>query len=98
MSKRTPKTQGAEWLFLSMGSFNGSGYADKSSPEAYLESYKHYKAWRNEATAVELVNKHLTEALFFAEKFVHAKDAGHTPSQKNIERFAAFRSRAGLLL
>lgn len=30
---KQPKTFGLEWLYLSLASFNGSGYADKSSPE-----------------------------------------------------------------
>lgn len=81
-----------------MGSFNGSGYADKSTAEAYLDSYKYYKAWRKEENALELVKAHPIESMFFAEKFMDSRDPGHTPSDKNMNKFEAFKSRAGLLL
>lgn len=80
-----------------MNAFNGSGYADKSSPEAYIESYKYYNAWKNRKDALETLLKHPIEALTFAEKLMDARDAGHQPSQKNIERFNAFKQRASLL-
>lgn len=98
MSKRKPKTEGTEWLALSMASFNGSGYADKSSPEAYVSSYMLYKAWKNKKEAVAAVKRHEIEALSFAEQLVHAADAGHTPSDKNLAKFEAFKIRAGLML
>lgn len=43
MSKRT--TSGIEWLAHSMASFNGSGYADKQSPEhkAQAKFKKYYQ-------------------------------------------------------
>lgn len=97
VGKRNPKTQGTEWLYLSMASFNGSGYADKQTPQAYLDSYKFYKAWRKEKEAVELLAKHQIEALVYAESLVNANDAGHTPSKKNQDAFDAFVARARLL-
>lgn len=98
MSKRTPATTGSEWLYHSMNAFNGSGYADKSSPEVFVESYKYYKAWRREATALSILKSFPLEALSYAEHLVDARDASVTPSKKNVERFEAFKSRAGLLL
>lgn len=98
MSKRTPATSGSEWLYHSMNAFNGSGYADKSSPEKYIESYIYYNAWKKRGEAIELVKRFRVEANTFAEKLVGAREAGHEPSKKNIEKFEAFKDRAGLLL
>jgi len=98
MSKRIPKTSGTEWLYLSMASFNGSGYADKSSPENYYESYLHYKAWRREKDAVRAAKQFKAEGLAFAEHLVKAREAGHIPSEKRLKSFQAFRERMGLLL
>ena len=98
MGKRTPKTKGSEWLYLSIASFNGSGYADKSSPEAYVKSYMLFKAWKKQKEAVSLVKSMGIEAQTFAERLVEAHDAGHQPSDKNRVAFEAFCSRAELLL
>ena len=97
MSKRSPKIQGTEWLYLSMASFNGSGYADKSSPEHYYQSYVLYSAWKNRPNAVRLAKLYELEALSFSEKLCVAADPGHTPSEKNINNFAAFCNRVSLL-
>lgn len=97
MSKRKPTTDGVEWLYLSMASFNGSGYADKSTAQSYLDSYTYYKAWKKDKRAVEIVRKFPDEALTFAEKLMHSKDPGHTPNNKFYKQFLAFIERAGLL-
>ena len=66
MKKRTPKTTGLQFLYLSMASFNGTKYADKTSPEEFVTSYIKYKqkkklnkdadlAIANYKTALELV-------------------------------------------
>lgn len=98
MSKRTPATTGSEWLYHSMNAFNGSGYADKSTPEAFVESYKYYKAWRRQAAALAILKNCPLEALTYAEHLVNARDASVTPNKQNLERFEAFKTRAGLLL
>lgn len=97
MSKRKPATTGSEWLYHSMNAFNGSGYADKSSPQAFVESYQYYKAWRREATAVSILKSFPIEAMSFAEHLVDAREPGITPSQKRLAQFEAFKSRASLL-
>lgn len=98
MSKKNPKTNGTEWLYLSMASFNGSGYAAKTSAEEYVASYLFYKAWRKEKEAVELLKKHPVEAMVYAEKLIHAKEPTHTPNLTQYAKFEAFKQRAGLLL
>lgn len=85
--KRQPKTQGLEWLYLSMASFNGSGYADKSSPEAYLSSYRAYKRMKKDVYAIGATFMFEVEAKMFSEKLVDAQDAGHTPSPKAMAKF-----------
>lgn len=42
MAKRKPTTTGLVFLFHSMNSFNGTKYADKSSPEEFVTSYIKY--------------------------------------------------------
>lgn len=99
MSKQKPaKTSGTEWLYLSMASFNGSGYADKSSPEAYVESYKLFKAWKKKPLAVQAAKQFSDEAHFFAEKLVEANPPGITPNQKNIDKFRRFCEQTSLML
>jgi len=90
MKKQKPKTVGLEWLYLSMASFNGSGYADKTDEESYVASYRAYKQWRKEHEAVELLNQHLDEAIFFTESLIEAKEASHYLSEKNLAKFRKF--------
>lgn len=85
--KRQPKTQGLEWLYLSMASFNGSGYADKSSPETYLSSYRAYKRMKKDIYAIGATHMFEIEARAFSEKLVDAQDAGHIPSKKAMAKF-----------
>lgn len=90
MSKRTPKTQGIEWLYLSMASFNGSGYADKTSPGHYIASYRAYKRMKKDAYAVGMVDLEKETALEFASKLVDAAEPGHTPSENSLRKFRAY--------
>lgn len=73
MSKRKPTTSGTEWLYLSMASFNGSGYADKATPENYIASYRAYKTWRKEPEAVRLVDSNYETAFEYATQLCQAK-------------------------
>lgn len=93
------KTEGLEWLSLSMSSFNGSGYADKATPENYVASYTAYKTWKRDRRALRLLADYPDVAYSLACRLVLARDAGHTPSD---ERLATFRQyyepdRVGLL-
>lgn len=85
--KKQPKTQGLEWLYLSMASFNGSGYADKSTPETYLSSYRAYKRMKKDVYAIGATYLFEVEAKAFSEKLINAADAGHTPSEKAMAKF-----------
>jgi hypothetical protein len=95
---KQPKTQGLEWLYLSLASFNGSGYADKSSADSYVESYIAFKRLKKQTKAVDMVRSNYDSALNMAEKLVHARDAGHIPSQKNYDKFMEFYSSGGGLI
>jgi|SRR3990167_279221 len=90
MSKRKPKTFGLEWLYLSMASFNGSGYADKATPENYVASYRAYKIWKKDKQAVQLIDENLDFAFQQATRLCLARDAGHTPSAKNFSKFKTY--------
>lgn len=84
------KTVGLEWLYLSMASFNGSGYAIKHTPQTYLDSYIAYKKWKKQYQAVELAQEERETAYTYAEKLYLAAPAGHTPSDKNRAKFMEF--------
>ena len=96
--KKQPTTSGSEWLFHSMSAFNGSGFADKTSPQNYVESYLFYNAWKKRPHAVELCKKFEVEALTFAEKLCEARPAGKFTSQKKLQEFEAFKNRTSLLI
>lgn len=95
---RQPKTEGLEWLYLSLASFNGSGYADKSSPESYIESYVAFKRMKKIERAIDIVRANYDSAIYMAETLIHAKDAGHVPSEKNYEKFMQFYASGGGLI
>lgn len=92
---KQPKTAGLEWLYLSMASFNGSGYADKSDPSTYVKSYIAYKRMKKKKDAVELVQANYDAALMYAERLVKAAEAGHTPSEKSYTKFMNFYNAGG---
>jgi hypothetical protein len=92
------KTQGLEWLYLSLASFNGSGYADKSSPESYIESYVAFKRMKKIEKAVDMVASNYDAAVNMAESLVDARDAGHVPSEKNYNKFMEFYASGGGLI
>ena len=73
-----------------MASFNGSGYADKHDADAYVESYKAFKRMKGDKYALELVEQFPTAPFGFAVELVHAADAGHTPSEKNLSKFRVY--------
>ena len=80
------KTEGLEFLYLSMSSLNGSGYADKSSPLAYAESYVKYKMWKKKITHAQLALNNWEETLQFAEHLCNAK-TGNQPNSKMYQKF-----------
>lgn len=88
MSKR--KTEGLEWLYLSMASFNGSGYADKTSPGHYLASYRAYKRMKRDHYALGMLELEPSYAQEIAEKMVNAAPPGHVPSEKGKRKFRAY--------
>ncbi len=67
-----PKTTGLRWLELSIVSFNGSGYANRDSAEAYLESYIKYKQWKRKPEAVKLAEQYYHSVLPLAEHLLEA--------------------------
>ena len=87
MSKER-KTEGIDWLINSLGAFNGSGYADTTNPELFLERYVSYKDMKNDQYAIEVVNEHRTEALdFLTSMLKRTYGAGRTPALKPMQKF-----------
>lgn len=86
---KTPKTSGLEWLYHSMASFNGTGYADRTNGKTFLQSYRLYKRLKNKTEAFELTNIYASEALEFAEHLSQGKEPSHQPSGKFYKRYLA---------
>lgn len=90
---KIPKTKGYEWLELSVISFNGSGYADMSSPGAFLDSYRQYKLWKRMPNAVALLDKYWWSIMKVAEHLVeNSEGAGRIPSQRRWQKFNDFKN------
>jgi hypothetical protein len=94
MSKKKPaKTKGGEWLYLSMAAFNGSGYADRSSADDFLRSYKLYKLWKKDLYAVELTRAIPEVALRYADHLVMmCQPPSHVASAKQMAKFVRFKA------
>lgn len=90
MSKRKPKTNGLEWLYLSLASFNGSGYADKATPETYIASYLAYKRMKKDNYAIEQLTQNIEFSLEQSERLCEARSAGHIPTTKNKLKFSKY--------
>jgi hypothetical protein len=89
------KTSGLQLLWLSLMSFNGSGYADYSGPEEYLESYKAYKTWKKDSEAVDLVTTLGAGLVPEIKEFISTTSgAGRTPSDRNLKKFSNYYSPA----
>lgn len=92
MSNSKSKTEGLEWLLLSLASFNGSGYADMRSPEDFLESYVAYKTLKKKKEAVQLANLYKPEALTMLKDLLgKTLGASRTPPEKYLKRVEAQR-------
>lgn len=94
MSKpRSAKTEGLTWLEYSITAFNGSGYRDDTSPEAFMESYIDFKKWKKQDTAVQLAVTYYQAVLPLAKHLVEESDgASTTPNPKQYQKWLAFRS------
>jgi hypothetical protein len=92
MSKGKPKTEGYIWLEHSFTAFNGSGYGDRDTPTAFVESYIQYKQWKKDTSAVKLAISFYTPLLTLAEYLIENSDgAGREVSPKNFEKFNKFK-------
>lgn len=92
MSREKPKTEGYIWLEHSFTAFNGSGYGDRDTPTAFVESYIQYKQWKKDTNAVKLANSFYTPLLTLAEYLIENSDgAGREVSPKNLKKFNKFK-------
>jgi len=90
MRKRT--TKGMDWLEHSMASFNGSGYADRTSAKSFLNSYLSYKWTKRDNYAINTVDKSYKGAMQIARKLMNAKLVGQKPIQKRLENFSKYHN------
>lgn len=89
---RKPKTEGYVWLEHSITAFNGSGYADRDSPEAFLDSYIDYKKWKRRPQGVQLANQFYEIALTLCQYLIdESPGPSHQPSAKNYDKFRLSR-------
>lgn len=86
---KKPKTNGIEWLYLSMSSFNGSGYANKTSPESYATSYVYYKYWKKLPEHAQVALDNWNDALVFGGILCDARD-GREPTEKYMNKFISY--------
>ncbi len=88
---KIPKTQGLEWLTLSIIAFNGSGYADRETGVDFLDSYIAYKQWKNKPEAVRLANQYYNTVLPLCEGLLPAiYETSHKASEKNYQKYLKF--------
>ena len=83
---KTYKTTGLNWLELSIISFNGSGYANRTNAEAFIQSYIDYKDWKRKPEAVKLANKYYHSVLPLAEHLLPSQP-NHVANAKNYQKF-----------
>ena len=92
---KQPKTDGYIWLEHSFNAFNGTQYPDRSSSEAFVESYCAYKKWKNDTKAVKLVDEYYGILIVLASSLLETSSgmgSGHKPSPKLYEKFLNFKS------
>lgn len=86
-------TEGLEWLQYSFTAFNGSGYADRSSSKAFVDSYIDYSDWKHRQKGSELAKEYYGVLLELADHLIkNSKGAGITPTDKNMAKFKASRN------
>lgn len=94
MGKKEYKTDGIEWLSHSMAAYNGTGYADKTSAQTFLDGYLDYCGWKKRAKGIILIQEHPDEAMELAERLVEARPAGREPSRIQRNKFDKYLHRA----
>ena len=87
---KPPKTEGVDWLGYSLVAFNGSGYADRNSPEDFVKSYIAYNIWKKRDNAVLLATRHQEVAEIVAESLLKGTGPGQTPSSYRLRQFSEF--------
>lgn len=86
------KTEGLTWLEHSIVAFNGSGYADRLSPESFINSYIDYNRWKKRPQGVSLGNQFYQSVLPLAEYLIETSAGpGKFTSQKRLDKFRDFR-------
>lgn len=86
------KTEGLDLLAYSMKGFNANGYADRYSPQAFVNSYLAWNEMKGRQTQLELVDQYPDYALEMAETLLQGLPGGNRPSKKGMEKFLNYYS------
>lgn len=87
------KTTGLEHLTLSIIAFNGSGYADRESAEAFLDSYIKYTKWKRREKQNQLAITYYNSVLPLAESLLDCVyPTTHKANLKNYIKFKQFNA------
>jgi hypothetical protein len=89
MAKK-PKTTGLEWLALSLASFNGSGYGDRSDPGSFVDSYMAYKQMKNKPQQAQLAYDNFDLAMSIATGLLEGNGPGMVPSDRGWSKFKRY--------
>jgi hypothetical protein len=68
--RQKPKTEGLEHLLLSLAGFNGGRNADRSSPEAFLRSYRRTMKRKGKHGALALLDEYSDQAMAKIESLI----------------------------
>ena len=89
MAKR--KLSGYAWLEASLISFNGSGYADRRSPQVFMDSYLAYQQYKHRPYGMTMADKYWNSGLVVAECLIaESEGAGRVPSYRALKEFARY--------
>ena len=80
-----------QWLEASLNSFNGSGFADRTSPEAFMESYLAYQRYKRRDYGQEQATRFWQSGLVVAQNLIeNSAGPSRQPPPKALKRFARF--------
>ena len=85
------KTQGVTWLGHSLTAFNGAGYADRDSPETFVDSYIAWKTMKGDQNAIDLATQYREVAEDVGRQMIeNSHGAGKPMSKSTLKKFREF--------
>lgn len=84
------------WLEASLISFNGSGYADRTSAQTFMDSYLALKTMHDDHYALTQLDKYWQSGIVVAEHLVGLDEpTARYPSSSSLRKFSKFYPPAG---